>query len=116
MSGFFDRFLGSGPVRRPLDRNTVDEVRALLRNGRKIQAVKTVREHTGMGLAEAKGIVDAVEEGRRVPVEPAPGHSLADRTRELLSQDRVSDAVLMVSRETGMTESEAARFIDALDR
>ncbi len=34
----------------------------------------------------------------------------------MLAQDRAADAVTTVSRETGMTEAEAARFVDALDR
>ncbi len=116
MAGFFDRLLGSEPAKRPLDQNTVDEARTLVRAGRKIEAIKLVRERTGMGLAEAKHIVDAVEQGHWIPVEPTPGQSLADRTREMLAQDRVADAVTMVSHETGMTEGESARFVDALDR
>lgn len=40
-----------------------------LRAGNKIEAIKRVREATGMGLAEAKGLVDAYERGSPV----APG-------------------------------------------
>ncbi|MDE3724490.1 ribosomal protein L7/L12 [Nocardiopsis sp. N85] len=115
MAGFFDRFRQPPTPPGPLDQDTVDNALGLVRAGRKIVAIKLVRERTGLGLAEAKGVVDAIEEGRRVPVEPGPG-SLADRVRELLGRDRVADAIVLVAGETGMTEAEAARFIDALDR
>jgi hypothetical protein len=36
-------------------------VLAALRGGNKIEAIKLLRERTGVGLAEAKGIVDAHE-------------------------------------------------------
>ncbi|WP_117197958.1 ribosomal protein L7/L12 [Nocardiopsis sp. TNDT3] len=116
MAGFFERLLGPEPVRRPIDQGTVDAAQALVRAGRKVEAIKLVRERTGAGLAEAKHVVDAVEQGHRIPVEPTPGQSLADRARELLAQDRAADAVTTVSRETGMTEAEASRFVDCLDR
>lgn len=114
--GFFDGLRRPPAPARPLDQAAVDEALALVRARRKIEAVKLVRERTGMGLAEAKDTVDALEEGRSVPVAPTPGHSLADRVRELLGRDRVAEAVVLVSRETGMTESESARFIGSLDR
>ncbi|MFL1376677.1 MULTISPECIES: ribosomal protein L7/L12 [unclassified Nocardiopsis] len=114
--GFFDGLRKPPAPVRPLDQGTAEEALALVRARRKIEAIKLVRERTGMGLADAKNTVDALEEGRSVPVEPTPGHSLADRVRELLAQDRVAEAIVLVSRETGMTETESARFIDSLGR
>jgi Ribosomal protein L7/L12 C-terminal domain len=35
-----------------------------LRHGNKIEAIKIVRQATGLGLAEAKALVDAYEAGR----------------------------------------------------
>ena len=37
------------------------EIIVLLRLGRKIEAIKRMREQTGMGLAEAKDAVEAIE-------------------------------------------------------
>ncbi len=37
------------------------EARDLIRRGNKIQAIKIYREHTGLGLAEAKAAIDALE-------------------------------------------------------
>lgn len=45
----------------PEDPSSFDEVQQLLRSGRKIQAIKFVREESGLGLKEAKEQVDAVE-------------------------------------------------------
>ncbi|MGI5339442.1 hypothetical protein ACQEVS_19670 [Streptomyces sp. CA-181903] len=41
------------------------EVRALVREGKTIQAIKVHREATGASLKEAKDVVDAIKEGRR---------------------------------------------------
>lgn len=46
---------GAGPVGAPL---VPDEVVRLARDGKKIMAIKVMREHSGLGLAEAKEIVD----------------------------------------------------------
>ncbi|MFB9662468.1 ribosomal protein L7/L12 [Glycomyces mayteni] len=39
------------------------EVRSEIRSGRKIQAIKVYREHTGLGLKEAKDAVERMEKG-----------------------------------------------------
>lgn len=41
-----------------LDPNTVPEIRAALEAGRKVEAVKMVRERFGLGLREAKELVE----------------------------------------------------------
>ncbi len=40
-----------------------EEVRALARAGRQIEAIKLLREQTGAGLAEAKDLVDRATRG-----------------------------------------------------
>lgn len=42
-----------------------DEIRALIRQDRKIEAIKLVRERTGLGLADAKDAVEALEQTMR---------------------------------------------------
>ena len=56
----------------PFPDDLIGEVRRLLREGSKVEAVKRVREGTGWGLKEAKDAVDAVEAGRQ------PGGAWAD--------------------------------------
>lgn len=40
----------------------LDEIKSLLKAGKKIEAIKRVREETGRGLKEAKDLVDAIEQ------------------------------------------------------
>lgn len=42
-----------------------EEIRALIRADRKIEAIKLVRERTGLSLAEAKDAVEALERTMR---------------------------------------------------
>ncbi|WP_242776335.1 ribosomal protein L7/L12 [Sphingopyxis sp. YF1] len=42
-----------------------DEIRDLIRQNRKIEAIKRMRERTGLGLAEAKDAVEALERQMR---------------------------------------------------
>ncbi len=60
----------SAPPPRPMvrvgdERIDNDEIRALIRADRKIEAIKLVRERTGLGLAEAKDAVEAIERTMR---------------------------------------------------
>ena len=51
----------------PLPSPADEEVRALLRERRKIEAIKVVRQHTGLGLKQAKDTVDALERELGLP-------------------------------------------------
>ncbi|NJN97033.1 MAG: hypothetical protein HC875_24520 [Anaerolineales bacterium] len=42
----------------------IGQIRSLLQQGNKIEAIKIYREATGVGLAEAKAAVEAIEAGR----------------------------------------------------
>ncbi len=54
-------------VRRPL---WADEVESLIRDGKRVQAVKRVRDATGRGLKEANELVEAMARGDSLPFEP----------------------------------------------
>jgi hypothetical protein len=45
----------------PIDGAALNEVNGLIRSGRKLDAIKRLREATSLGLAEAKAIVDSLE-------------------------------------------------------
>ncbi|MEV8637908.1 ribosomal protein L7/L12 [Streptosporangium sp. NPDC051023] len=107
------------------------QVQSLLGQGKKIHAVKLVRERTGLGLAEAKRYVDDLAAGRLQTPAPFPGHlshpggpppelpqrggaDLADRVRDLKASGRAEQAVFLVRGETGMTEPDAWRFVDSI--
>ena len=54
-----------------------DDVRQLVLQGRKIDAIKLYRERTGVGLKEAKDDVEAMAAGRAVPARTSAGTSSA---------------------------------------
>ncbi|MEU4833632.1 ribosomal protein L7/L12 [Streptosporangium sp. NPDC023615] len=107
-------------------------VTLLTRQGKKIEAIRQVRRHTALGLAEAKAVVDAVDAGHDMwghplmarfrPVDPAIPPSagangagdLASRVRALKAAGRAEQAVHLVRGETGMGEREAVLFVEAL--
>jgi hypothetical protein len=49
------------------------EIRSLLRDRRKIEAIKVLRQHTGLGLKEAKDKVEAIERDLGLPPAGATG-------------------------------------------
>lgn len=92
-----------------------------LGNGRKIHAIKLVRQHTRLGLKEAKDIVEALEAGwRPSPTQQLPrpaaddGGSLSDRVRAFERAGDHTAAIALVRSQTGMTAEEAERFVAAL--
>ncbi len=93
----------------------------LIRQDKKIQAIKLLREHTRMGLREAKDAVDGLAAGHPVPYPPAiaqrhtpPQADLATRVRRLKEAGRTEQAVFLVRGETGMDEASATLFVDSL--
>lgn len=60
----------SRPAPRPMirigdERIDDEDIRELIRQNRKIDAIKLMREKTGLGLAEAKDAVEAMEDAMR---------------------------------------------------
>ncbi|MDP9868384.1 MULTISPECIES: hypothetical protein [Streptosporangium] len=97
----------------------------LIDAGKPIAAVKLVREQTGLDLKDAKRYVDDLRAGRAPrppqprygaapPLPPGPGADLATRVRLLSADGRGEQAVLLVRGETGMSESEARRFVESI--
>ncbi|MEU6409003.1 ribosomal protein L7/L12 [Microbispora sp. NPDC046933] len=100
----------------PVSADLQHRVRELYAENKQIEAIKLIREQTGLGLKEAKDLAEALASGRPLPV--APGHArhdLASRVRELKAAGRGEQAVFLVRGETGMGQSEAERFVDAID-
>jgi hypothetical protein len=97
-------------------------VQDLTAQGRAIEAIKLIRDQTGLGLADAKRYADDVAAGR-APLRPGGmqeiprrgGADLADRVRELKTAGRAEQALFLVRGETGMAEADARRFVDAIE-
>lgn len=91
-----------------------EEAKAALRQGNKIQAIKIVRELTGLGLAEAK---EAVERGEYAA--PAPGGASAsdgklplEALMALKKGDKIG-AIKIVRTAFGLGLKEAKDRVDA---
>jgi hypothetical protein len=85
----------------------------LIARRRPVEAVKVVREATGMSLKDAKGYCDALRDGKIGPPTRKP---LAERVRAHLDNGDRDGAVALVRTETGMAQDEALRFVAALER
>ncbi|MET7464424.1 hypothetical protein [Nonomuraea sp. NPDC005501] len=122
-------FAAARAARRPVEPavgpQEVDaRIRHLAAAGKKIEAIKVLRTHTGMSLRDAKLAVDGLAHGRpiRHPAlqgpalqQPAgPAADLATRVRRLKSDGRADQAVFLVRGETGMGHDEAVAFVDSI--
>jgi ribosomal L7/L12-like protein len=100
------------PPARQLSAADVEAVRAALAARGPITAIKDLRERTGLGLKDAKELVEAIQDGRYA--QPT-GPDLASRARQLKANGEWHAASAAVMAETGMTRGEADRFVEALE-
>ncbi|RSN03635.1 serine/threonine protein kinase [Nonomuraea sp. WAC 01424] len=85
----------------------------LIAKGQLIQAIKLVRERTGLGLKEAKDYCDAL------PISPGgPGQVVGAETRaaaqQLIAKGQLIQAIKLVRERTGLGLKEAKDYCDAL--
>lgn len=90
-------------------------VRALLAEGRKIEAVKLYKDETGSSLLEAKNQVEAWE----AAVESLPAHELTTGDGEaeilrLLGEGRKIEAIQLYRQNLGVGLKEAKQAVEAL--
>jgi ribosomal protein L7/L12 len=96
------------------------ELLALVARGSKIEAIKRVRELTGLGLKEAKEYVESIDvAGAAPPIDPAetrPSISgdLEAEVRALVADGSKIGAIKRLVDRSGMSLSEAKRYVEAL--
>lgn len=105
----------------PLPEAGLAEVGHLLGRGRKIEAIKLVRERTGLGLKDAKELVERLESGGETgEIQAGTRAGLPDadlgEVRRALGQGRKIEAIKLVRERTGMGLKEAKDFVESLDR
>jgi len=105
---------------RPIGELDLAEVSALLAGGNKIEAIRRVRELTGLGLKEAKDYVESMPAGRTLPPLPAAGlsrpadqGSLAE-VHALAAQGQKIEAIKRYRELTGVGLKEAKDYVDRL--
>lgn len=103
---------------RALPPRTAQEARRLVEQRKLVQAIKVIREGTGMGLREAKETAEAMRDDEpQAPGATSPGSEatdLATRVRELRADDRTGEAIELVATETGMSLVDATRFVESV--
>jgi ribosomal protein L7/L12 len=100
----------------------------LVREGRKIEAIKLHREQTGLGLRESKDHIDALEAKGAAKAPRATARPPPPDTRETIPPEQLDEALLPLLREgrkieaiklhreqTGLGLRESKSYIDALE-
>jgi ribosomal protein L7/L12 len=85
--------------------------RALIQQGRPIEAIWRVRELTNWGLRESKDYVDGL-----IRDDPVNWASLPSHVRDLLAQDMRDEAVEWIMAQAEMDVQEARDYVDLLSR
>jgi len=99
-----------------------EEIRQLVAHGNKIQAIKRVRELTGLGLKEAKDYVDRLPAGSPLayaapqPAVSVPDAALEQEVRQLLMRSQKIQAVKRVRELTGLGLKESKDYVDDVER
>lgn len=89
------------------------DIREAIERGNLIDAIKLVREQTGLGLKEAKDLVDSqARENVTRPVRPWSG-TLPATAAAALQQGNKIEAIRLLREETGVGLKDARQFIDA---
>ncbi|GAA4225252.1 hypothetical protein GCM10022254_06780 [Actinomadura meridiana] len=95
----------------PMSPEAYEMIIVLIGKGQDIQAIKTVREITGLGLKKAKDLVDGMKGeafARAVPID------VQAKARALIAEGRPKDAVRLVREDIGLGSRAAKDFVDAL--
>jgi ribosomal protein L7/L12 len=109
-------------VRVPEVGDTLEQqVARLLTQGGKMEAIKLMREKTGLGLAEAKAAVEAIGKDAAI-VAPAPGLQatirraleMSDEVQHLVAQGQKIEAIKLIRERTGLGLKEAKDLVDRL--
>ena len=97
---------------------TTRRIRDLLQRGEKIEAIKLLREATGMDLKQAAEEVDRLGAGQPPSAwvtTPAPGDdAVSDEVRRLAASGRKIEAIKHLRAETGLGLKEARKRVERI--
>lgn len=101
---------------------TILKIRALISDGNKIEAIKVLRDATGLGLAEAKEMVEQLGEGgmfdqllKMAPMHELPPAELVATVRELLNRGDKIEAIKLVRERMQLDLKDAKELVDRLE-
>ncbi len=92
------------------------QVRALIDQDQKIEAIKLVRLTTGWGLRESKDYVDALARAALPALSSADEAALEREVNALVEQDRYVEAIKRVRERTGWGLGDCKTHVDMLTR
>lgn len=81
---------------------------------RKIGAIKAYRDLTGVGLAEAKAVVEAMAAGSPPPANESPSVSSSDELSKALAAGNKIEAIRIYREMAGVSLKEAKDAVDAM--
>lgn len=90
------------------------EVRSLLEQGNKIEAVKVYREHTGAGLKDAKDAVEALQRGPGLPRDAETATHWEVEVLRLLGEGEKIKAVKLYKERTGATLFDSKQAVESM--
>jgi ribosomal protein L7/L12 len=93
------------------DERLAAEIRTLMNQGQKIQAIKVYRERTSAGLADAKRAVEAIGRGESLS---RPDSSIEAELAPLLDRGEKIQAINVYRQRTGADLAEAKRAVEAI--
>lgn len=86
----------------------------LIEQGRTIEAIKRLRETTGLALAEAKEAIDAHRRGQPMPLPgPSSTSALPPGVVDAMQRGRKIEAIRLLRDHTGMGLKEAKEAVEA---
>lgn len=106
----------------PTGIKNAEKVRELIADGHLINAIKTVREETGIGLKEAKDYVEALRDGK-IPTAPESKKPIFDDSispdadvQALVNEGKIIEAIKFVRERTGCGLKEANDYVNRFIR
>ncbi len=93
-----------------------EHVKTLLQANRTIEAIKIVREATGLGLKEAKDYLDSLNTSKDTLWKDEFRDELQQSVEELIIQGKTIDAIKLVRQKTGLGLKEANGYVNQIKR
>ncbi|MEI6499745.1 MAG: hypothetical protein WCP21_01835 [Armatimonadota bacterium] len=90
------------------------DIALLLQQGRKIEALKLYRERTGVGLAEAKEAVEAMETGQELPVDRTIDPAWEAELTSLLERGQKIEAIKLYRQHHPVGLQDAKEIVEAI--